>query len=230
MLGKRSGRPRLGQAAEAGLRDQRRRAQRAFTRFKEIADRKVQFNDADLEALVAEEIGGQIEQAFELLSLDCHGGSTNTPTATVVIEHDGERVETSAEGDGMVDAACKAIKEAAGIDGRLTDYTVTSVTGGVDTLADVALRFEAEGLSIAGRGLSTDVVEASARAFVNAIDRVVRVGGFGRGPLGHGPPRSPPPGHPLTRPSLTTRSWQDADHPQIKILPTSAWGRELDRD
>ncbi len=101
--------------------------------------------------------------------------STNTPTATVVIEHGGERVETSAEGDGMVDAACKAIKEATGIDGRLTDYTVTSVTGGVDALADVALRFEAEGLSIAGRGLSTDVVEASARAFVNATNRVVRV-------------------------------------------------------
>ena len=147
----------------------------AFTRFKELADRKVQFNDADLEALVAEELGGQVEQAFELVSLDCHGGSTNTPTATVVIEHGGERVETSAEGDGMVDAACKAIKEATGIDGRLTDYTVTSVTGGVDALADVALRFEAEGLSIAGRGLSTDVVEASARAFVNATNRVVRV-------------------------------------------------------
>ena len=146
-----------------------------FTRFKELADRKVQFNDADLEALVAEELGVQIEQAFELVSLDCHGGSTNTPTATVVIEHGDERVETSAEGDGMVDAACKAIKEATGIDGRLTDYTVTSVTGGVDALADVALRFEAEGLSIAGRGLSTDVVEASARAFVNAINRVVRV-------------------------------------------------------
>ncbi|MFA9564606.1 MAG: 2-isopropylmalate synthase [Acidimicrobiales bacterium] len=146
-----------------------------FTRFKELADRKVQFNDADLEALVAEELGVQIEQAFELVSLDCHGGSTSTPTATVVIEHGDEQVETSAEGDGMVDAACKAIKEATGIDGRLTDYTVTSVTGGVDALADVALRFEAEGLSIAGRGLSTDVVEASARAFVNAINRVVRV-------------------------------------------------------
>jgi 2-isopropylmalate synthase len=147
----------------------------AFRRFKELADRKIQFNDADLEALVAEELGGQVEQAFELVSLDCHGGSTQTPTATVVIGHGGERVETSAEGDGMVDAACKAIKEATGIDGRLTDYTVTSVTGGVDALADVALRFEAEGLSIAGRGLSTDVVEASARAFVNAVNRVVRV-------------------------------------------------------
>ncbi len=82
----------------------------------------------------------------------------------------------------MVDAACKAIKAATGIDGRLTDYTVTSVTGGVDALADVALRFEVDGVSMPGRGLSTDVVEASARAFLNAINRIVRVARLGRGP------------------------------------------------
>ena len=75
----------------------------------------------------------------------------------------------------MVDAACKAIKQATGIDGTLTDYTVTSVTGGVDALADVALRFEVDGVGMPGRGLSTDVVEASARAFLNAINKVIRI-------------------------------------------------------
>ena len=168
----------------------------AFARFKELADRKVQLNDADLEALVAEEIGGQVDQAYELTSIQCHGGSVGTPSATVVIDHGGERIETTADGDGMVDAACKAIKEATGIDGRLTDYTVTSVTGGVDALADVALRFEVDGLSIAGRGLSTDVVEASARAFVNAVNRVVRVKESGEDRWavdrpGHLPPTTP---------------------------------------
>ena len=168
----------------------------AFARFKELADRKVQLNDADLEALVAEEIGGQVDQAYELTSIQCHGGSVGTPSATVVIDHGGERFETTADGDGMVDAACKAIKEATGIDGRLTDYTVTSVTGGVDALADVALRFEVDGLSIAGRGLSTDVVEASARAFVNAVNRVVRVKESGEDRWavdrpGHLPPTTP---------------------------------------
>ena len=88
----------------------------------------------------------------------------------------------TATGDGMVEAACSAIKQATGIDGRLTDYSVTSVTGGVDALADVALRFEVDGVAMPGRGLSTDVVEASARAFLNAINRLVRVRESGEDP------------------------------------------------
>ena len=94
------------------------------------------------------------------------------------------RVETAAtaDGDGMVDAACQAIKRATGLDGVLTDYTVTSVTGGVDALADVALRFESGGTSMPGRGLSTDVVEASARAFLNAMNRIVRIRDTGEDP------------------------------------------------
>ena len=154
----------------------------AFTRFKELADRKVQLTDADLEALVAEEVGDTLRYAYQLVSVDSHGGSSSTPTATVVLEHRGEKLTATAEGDGMVEAACKAIKELTGVEGRLTDYAVTSVTGGVDALADVALRFEVDGLAMPGRGLSTDVVEASARAFLNAINRVVRVAERGEDP------------------------------------------------
>jgi 2-isopropylmalate synthase len=154
----------------------------AFTRFKELADRKVELSDADLEALVAEEVGDTVNYAFQLESVDCRGGSNTTPTATVVIDRDGEKIAATAEGDGMVDAACKAIKQATGIDGTLTGYTVTSVSGDVDALADVALRFNVGGLSMPGRGLSTDVVEASARAFLNAINRIVRVQDSGEDP------------------------------------------------
>ena len=82
----------------------------------------------------------------------------------------------------MVDAACKAIKAATGIDGRLTDFNVSSVTGGVDALADVIIRFEVDGVPVSGRGLSTDVVEASARAFLNAMNRIVRVRDSGEDP------------------------------------------------
>jgi 2-isopropylmalate synthase len=153
-----------------------------FTRFKELADRKVELNDADLEALVAEEMGDTVRYAYQLKAIDAHGGSNATPTASVVIDSNGEKLEATAEGDGMVDAACKAIKAATGIDGTLTDYTVTSVTGGVDALADVALRFEVDGMSMPGRGLSTDVVEASARAFLNAMNRIVRVRDTGEDP------------------------------------------------
>jgi 2-isopropylmalate synthase len=153
-----------------------------FTRFKELADRKVELSDADLEALVAEETGDTIRYAYALVSVDCRGGSNTTPTATIVLDRDGEKLESTAEGDGMVDAACKAIRTATGIDGNLTDYTVTSVTGGVDALADVALRYDVDGMSMPGRGLSTDVVEASARAFLNAINRIVRVRDTGEDP------------------------------------------------
>lgn len=153
-----------------------------FTRFKELADRKVELSDADLEALVAEEMGDTVRYAYQLKAIDAHGGSNHTPTATVVIDRDGEKLEATAEGDGMVDAACQAIKVATGIDGVLTDYSVTSVTGGVDALADVALRFEVDGMSMPGRGLSTDVVEASARAFLNAMNRIVRVRDSGEDP------------------------------------------------
>ncbi len=153
-----------------------------FTRFKELADRKVELSDADLEALVAEETGDTVRYAFSLISLDSHGGSSSTPTATIVLDHDGTKIEATAEGSGMVDAACAAIHTATGIAGTLTDYAVTSVTGGVDALADVALRFEVDGVSMPGRGLSTDVVEASARALLNALNRIVRVRDTGEDP------------------------------------------------
>ncbi len=145
-----------------------------FARFKELADRKVELSEEDLEALVAEEVGDTVHYRYQLVSVDCHGGTNSTPTATVVIEIDGEQLEGTATGDGMVEAACAVIKQLTGVEGRLTDYAVTSVTGGVDALADVALRYEVEGHSMPGRGLSTDVVEASARAFLNAINRLVR--------------------------------------------------------
>ncbi|MEZ5135899.1 MAG: 2-isopropylmalate synthase [Acidimicrobiales bacterium] len=162
----------------------------AFTRFKELADRKVQLTEEDLEALVAEEVGDTVRYKYTLVSVSCHGGTNETPTTTVVLDQDGTKLEVTATGDGMVEAACTAIKQATGIDGRLTDYAVTSVTGGVDALADVVLRFEVDGHSMPGRGLSTDVVEASARAFLNAINRIVRVADHG-GPVD----RSNRPGH-----------------------------------
>ena len=157
----------------------------AFTRFKELADRKIELTDADLEAIVADEVGSTLEHAFELQVLECHGGSvgTGTPSATVVVSVHGELRTAREEGNGMVDAACKAVKVATGLQGRLTDYSVASVTGGVDALADVALRFEsADGVTVAGRGLATDVVEASVRAFVSALNKVARVQASGENP------------------------------------------------
>jgi 2-isopropylmalate synthase len=148
----------------------------AFRRFKELADRKVQLTDADLEAIVAEEIGGgHAADGFELESLDVRGGTVGTPVATVVVTRAGEKLEATSEGDGMIDAAGKAIRAATGIEATLVDFNVSSVTGGVDALGDVIVQVEADGVKVSGRGLSTDVVEASARAFLNAVNKLVRV-------------------------------------------------------
>jgi 2-isopropylmalate synthase len=147
----------------------------AFTRFKELADRKVEITDADLEAIVAEELGTSVEQAFTLEALEVAGGTVGVPRARVVLGRGGEKLEASAEGDGMIDAACQAIKAATGVDGRLTDFNVSSVTGGVDALGDVIIQLEADGVKVSGRGVSTDVVEASARAYLSAVNRVTRV-------------------------------------------------------
>ncbi|HVE47340.1 MAG TPA: 2-isopropylmalate synthase [Acidimicrobiales bacterium] len=176
VLGKHSGRHAFRDTlAKMGLHVQGDALNAAFVRFKELADRKVQLTEADLEAIVAEEIGGVGgTPAFAFESLEVNGGTVGVPRARVVLIRDGEKAEATAEGDGMIDAACKAIKAATGVDGTLTDFNVSSVTGGVDALGDVIIQLESDGVKVSGRGVSTDVVEASARAFLNATNKVVR--------------------------------------------------------
>ena len=176
VLGKHSGRHAFADTlAKMGLTIKGDALNSAFTRFKELADRKVQLTDADLEAIVAEELGTRVAPAFTLESLEVAGGTVGIPRARVVVLREGEKVEAQAEGDGMIDAACQAIKAATGVDGKLTDFNVSSVTGGVDALGDVIVQVEAGGIKVSGRGVSTDVVEASARAYLSAVNKIVRV-------------------------------------------------------
>src|SRR5256714_1225994 len=146
VLGKHSGRHAFSDTlAKMGLSIQGDALNAAFARFKELADRKVQLTEADLEAIVAEELGTTIEEGFALESLEVVGGTVGVPRASVVLTRGGDKVEAMAEGDGMIDAACQAIKAATGVDGKLTDFNVSSVTGGVDALGDVVIQVEAEG-------------------------------------------------------------------------------------
>jgi 2-isopropylmalate synthase len=156
-----------------GIRIQGDALNNAFRRFKELADRKVEITDADLEAIVAEEIGS-VGDAFHLESLEVMGGTTRSPEALVRLRRNGDSFEAKASGDGMIDAACTAIREATGVEARLVDFQVSSVTGGIDALGDVTVRLEIGGSRLTGRGVSTDVVEASARAYLSAVNRAVR--------------------------------------------------------
>jgi 2-isopropylmalate synthase len=177
VLGKHSGRHAFSDTlAKMGIRIQGDVLNSAFERFKELADRKVQITEADLEAIVAEELGGAgFVHGFQLSALELHGGTEATPEARVVLERDGDKVEATAEGDGMIDAACTAIKQATGIEAVLVDFNVSSVTSGVDALGDVVVQAEYQDVRVSGRGVSTDVAEASARAFLNAVNKLVRI-------------------------------------------------------
>jgi 2-isopropylmalate synthase len=179
VLGKHSGRHAFAkQLAEMGYQLTEDETKRAFARFKELADRKVELTDKDLEAIVADEVYATEDEAFELLSLQVSGGTATAPTATVRVRRSADDViiDESSMGDGMVDAACGAIRRAAGIEATLVNFNVAAVTKGIDALGDVTVQVEVEnGQRFTGRGISTDIVEASARAFVNALNKSVRL-------------------------------------------------------
>jgi 2-isopropylmalate synthase len=176
-LGKHSGRHALKDALEElGYTLEGEVLRRAFVRFKEIADHKKTVTAADLEAIAADEVGA-FEGKFVLESFRVVAATGRQSRAAVTISH-AERgtFEAEAEGEGPVDAVFRAIDSATGIKGRLTDFRIDAVTGGKDALGEVRVSVEFEGTEYAGRGLSQDVVEAAARAYVRAVN-VYTVGG-----------------------------------------------------
>ena len=94
----------------------------------------------------------------------------------MIVKIDGKEVTADANGNGMVDAIGKALSEATGISAQLTGFTVASVTGGVDALGDVVVTLQTPEAEVSGRGISTDIVEASARAYLNGLNRLLRAG------------------------------------------------------
>jgi 2-isopropylmalate synthase len=176
VLGKHSGRHAFADSLEKlGLHVQGDALNQAFTRFKELADRKVEITEADLEAIVAEEIGVGTVHRFTMVGLDLRGGTGATPSAHVVLADGDGKVEADGEGNGMIEAAFAAIASASGVEATVLDFKVSSVTKGGDALGDVVVQLEADGLKASGRGVATDVVEASARAYLAAVNKVVRM-------------------------------------------------------
>lgn len=188
VLGKHSGRHAFTQAlVDLGFKLGPADVQKAFDRFKALADRKIRITDVDLEAIVVDE-ALSVADEFELISIQVAGGTHLSPTATVRLRRarssagEPEIIDESAIGDGMIDAACGAIQRATGIEARLESFSVSSVTGGIDALGDVTIVLASgSGGSSApirratGRGVSTDVVEASARAYLSAVNRLCAI-------------------------------------------------------
>jgi 2-isopropylmalate synthase len=144
---------------------------KAFERFKALADLKKEIFDEDLDAIVADETLKDDEK-YKLSHITVTCGSFAVATATVQMEIDDQSVRTAELGDGPVDATMKAIEKLTRTKAKLQQYTVGSITGGTDALGEVTVRLAEGNTTVIGRGSSTDIIEASAKAYVNALNRL----------------------------------------------------------
>src|SRR5579875_1142326 len=177
VLGKHSGRHALARALrQLGFELDGQALNAAFRRFKEVADRKKQVTAMDLEALVADELRHEIP-GYQLEYFEVEASSRRPPHATVGVRApDGAELRGSFTGDGPIDAIFRAINAATGIDARLREFRVDAVTGGQDALGETSVVLEVDGAQGAGQGVSTDIIEAAARAYVLALSNAVRAG------------------------------------------------------
>jgi len=178
VLGKLSGRAGLrSRLEELGYNLDKEELDTAFRAFKDLADKKKEVTDRDLEALMAEERRAITESAaFRLDHVQVSSGDTSMPTATVqIVGPGGEISRDAATGAGPVDAVCNAINRIVQVPSRLVEYSVKSITEGLDAVGDVSIRVESNGETYVGRGASTDIIVASARAYMNALNRIISI-------------------------------------------------------
>jgi len=173
VLGKHSGRHAFEKRlSELGYELTREELEKAFARFKEVADKKKEIFDEDLEAIIADEVH-MIPETYQLQYMTVMTSLEGIPTATVKITTaNGELVECGM-GVGSVDAVYKTIDKLVDVPHRLIDYIVKSVTGGTDALGEVTVKIGDDRNVYTGRGASLDIVEASAKAYIQAINKLV---------------------------------------------------------
>ncbi len=173
-LTKHSGRHAMvARLEQLGHRLSEEETEAVFVRFKDIGDKKKFVYDDDLSAIVDDSMMPQ-SSGYQLDYIHVASGSTTVPTATVRLRRGEEVVQDSSPGNGAVDASMRAIDRVVQRSGLLREYTVQAVTQGHDALGEVTLKVDfGDGRLITGKGASTDVVEASARAYLNAINRTL---------------------------------------------------------
>ncbi|MFC2041875.1 2-isopropylmalate synthase, partial [Chloroflexota bacterium] len=174
VLGKTSGRHAFSERlAELGYSLSEEDFSRAFTAFKELADKKRDITDKDIESLVAEE-KRTTSEIYHLDRIQVTCGDRGIPTAAVrLIAPDGQTLADAALGTGPVDAVYKAINRLVEKPNVLTEFSVKSVTEGIDAIGEVLIRIESDGITYTGRGADTDIIVASAKAYLNALNRLI---------------------------------------------------------
>ena len=174
VLGKHSGRHALRDALEQlGFRVEGNALNQAFKRFKEIADKKKQVTALDLEAIASDQVR-EGSARYELAWMDVEASTRRDPLARVAVTMpDGSEAVGESGGDGPVDAIFGAVRAATGVESDLRQYTVSAVTEGEDALGEVTVMLRAHGRLASGQGVATDILEASARAYIRAMSNAL---------------------------------------------------------
>jgi len=172
VMGKLSGRHAFRQRLEElGYKLSEPELHHAFDRFKKLADQKKEIYEEDLEVIVSEEIA-KIDQKFVLTGLFVESGTGKVPNALVELEIDGRSIKQGGTGDGPVDAAYRTIAAMTQTKSRLLSYSVKAITGGTDAQGEVAVKLEEAGKTVTGHGADTDIIVASAQAYLNALNKL----------------------------------------------------------
>lgn len=172
VMGKHSGRHAFrSRLKEMGYELTDEEIDRAFDRFKKLADRKKEVYEDDLNAIVSDEVSNQNER-FKLKKLYVESGTQVSPTATIELEIDGKTIKEIGKGDGPVDAVYKTLDSLTQNKGKLLTYQVSAITGGTDAQGEVTVKMEESGKVVTGHGSDTDILIASAKAYLNALNRI----------------------------------------------------------
>ena len=178
VLGKLSGRAGLrSRLDDLGFILEKEQLDEAFEAFKDLADRKREITDTDLEHLMADQRRTKSENAiYKLERVQVSCGNREIPTATVrLINPNGTSITEASTGTGPVDAVYKAINKITNVPNRLIEFRVDAVTEGIDAIGDVTIKVEQDGKTYAGRGSDTDIIVASAKAYMNALNRLISI-------------------------------------------------------
>jgi 2-isopropylmalate synthase len=172
VLGKHSGRHAFKEHLKAmGFVLKGQELDKAFDRFKELADKKKEVFDEDLETIVEEQIS-KVPEEYRLHHFYISCGDQIDPAAHIKVKYRGKVLDATSSGDGPVDACYKTIDKITGSGGKLLDYQIRSVTSGKDALGEVSIKIASKGRVISGRGASTDIIEASIKAYLNAVNKL----------------------------------------------------------
>jgi len=172
VLGKLSGRHAFKERVrELGYRISEKDLELAFNRFKQLADKKREIYDEDIESIVVEEIL-RMPRRFKLVYLNVIAGNVTVPTATVQMEVDGKLLQEAGFGDGPVDATFKTIKKITRTKSKLLQFAINAITSGTEAQGEVTVRLEEKGNTVIGQGADTDVIVASAKAYINALNKM----------------------------------------------------------